>query len=207
MSALGAGPGLLLVLVWLAPMAGQGRPIVGLDHIPLAVRDIDRAVETCRRLGFSIKPWRFHANGIRNAHVKFPDGPGPELITATEAVDPLTTRYRALLALREGPASFALHARDSDRLIAAPRKGYEFDRRGDLTEIRQPGLDWLFVVRDNRSPTDRPQHFDHPNGAVAFQSIWIATDAREGLVRLPVDLGGARSARSRPCRNRRTRSS
>lgn len=175
-------------------MAGQGRPIVGLDHVPLAVRDIDRAVETYRRLGFSIKPGRFHANGIRNAHVKFSDGSGLELITATEAVDPLTTRYRALLALGEGPAFLALHARDSDRLIAALRRGYEFDRRGDLTEIRQPGLEWLFVVRDNRSPTDRPEHFDHQNGAVAFQSIWIATDAREGLVRLLADLGGARSA-------------
>ncbi len=53
-----------------------------------------------------------------------------------------------------------------------------------------------FVVRDNRSPTDRLEHFNHPNGAVAFQSIWIATDAREELARLLVNLGGARSART-----------
>jgi Glyoxalase-like domain len=40
--------------------------LLGIDHIPLAVKDLERATETYRRLGFAIKPGRFHADGIRN---------------------------------------------------------------------------------------------------------------------------------------------
>ena len=63
---------------------------IGIDHIPLAVNDLASATETYRRLGFAIKPGRFHADGIRNNHVKFEDGAGIELITASAPTDALT---------------------------------------------------------------------------------------------------------------------
>ena len=105
--------GCLSVLLLLAPLAGlaeQRGPVVGLDHIPVAVRDLERASADFRALVFAIKPGRDHANGIRTAHVKFRDGSGIELITAGAAVDELTTRYVDLLAHGEGPAFVALHA-------------------------------------------------------------------------------------------------
>ena len=190
------GVGALLLVAPSVGPAGAPGPIVGLDHIPVAVRDLDQACATYRALGFVIKPGRPHTNGIRNAHVKFPDGSGIELITAGAAVDGLTTRYVQLIAQGEGPAFLALRARDPDRLVAALRSGgFPFSRDGDLTELRQPGLDWLFVVRDNRSPTDRPEHFDHRNGATALRAVWIATDAGAELERFLAHLGGVSTRR------------
>ena len=46
----------------------------GLDHVPIAVNDLEAAAAAYRRLGFVLKPGRPHANGIRNVHAKFADG-------------------------------------------------------------------------------------------------------------------------------------
>jgi catechol 2,3-dioxygenase-like lactoylglutathione lyase family enzyme len=180
-------------------LAAEGGSLVGLDHIPLAVRDLEQASATYRALGFAIKAGRPHSNGIRNAHVKFRDGSGIELITAGAAVDSLTTRYLELLEDGEGPAFLGLHARDTDRLTAALRSGdHAFERDGNITRPRQPDLAYLFVVRDNRSATDRPEHFEHRNGATALRAVWIATGAGRELERLLLDLGGS-SARRTVC--------
>ena len=87
--------GLALLLAAL-PVAGQ--PLARLDHVPLVVQDLDAAVTDYRALGFAIKPGRPHANGLRNAHVKFRNGAGIELITAPAARDTLSAHYTALLA-------------------------------------------------------------------------------------------------------------
>jgi catechol 2,3-dioxygenase-like lactoylglutathione lyase family enzyme len=165
--------------------------IAGLDHIPLAVRDLDAASDTYRRLGFALKPGTAHQNGIRNNHVKFPDGSGIELITAPAAVDPLTTRYRAMLDVAEGPAFWALHARDTDALVGRlGRGGFAFTRDGGTVNLAGPALGFLFFVRDNRSPTDGPEHFAHSNGARAMVRVWVAADDGDELRRLLVAMGG-----------------
>src|SRR5687767_7924561 len=91
-----------------SPVSSQGplpvRVAIGLDHIPVAVRDLEAASATYRALGFSLKPGRPHANGIRNAHVKFPNGAGIELLTVPAAVDPLSTTYVKMIRAGEGPA-------------------------------------------------------------------------------------------------------
>jgi hypothetical protein len=142
---------------------------IGLDHIPVAVRDLEAASATCRALGFALKPGRPHANGIRNAHVKFSDGAGIELLTVPAAVDPLSTKYEDMIRAGEGPAFLSFHAREPAALHAALRAGgYAFDVSGGLTDLRTPGLGFMFWIQDNRSPTDRPEHFAHPNGATAL---------------------------------------
>ena len=76
-----------------------GPPLVlGLDHIAIAVADLDAAAEQYRKLGFTLKPGRAHENGIRNQHVKFADGTEIELISAPEARDALTAEYLTHLA-------------------------------------------------------------------------------------------------------------
>jgi len=187
----------LLLFALLNDLLGQRSPVVGLDHIPVAVSDLEQASATYRALGFAIKPGRDHANGIRNAHVKFRDGSGIELITVDSAVDELTMQYVEFLAHGEGPAFLALHARETNRLIAALRVGgYEFRRDGDVIDLRQPELAYLFFVRDNRSPTDRPEHFAHRNGATALRAVWIATESGAELERLLVHLGGSSARRT-----------
>jgi beta-lactamase class D len=164
--------------------------IAGLDHIPLAVRDLAAATDTYRRLGFSLKPGRPHENGITNAHVKFPDGSGVELITAPAGVDDLTRKYRRHLEAGEGPAFFSLHVRQPGALAAAlTRAGIEYQEAG-LTRLVNPALSWMFFVEDNRSPTDRPEHFAHPNGALAMTRVWMAPGDPLAVRGLLKALGG-----------------
>jgi hypothetical protein len=171
-------------------------PPIGLDHVPVAVRDLEGAAARYRALGFALKPGRPHDNGIRNVHVKFPDGAGIELLTAPQAVDALSAHYVGHLRGGEGPAFVSFHARDTGRLHTALREGgYAFQQDGETTKLLAPELAFLFFVRDNRSPTDRPEHFAHGNGATALSAVWIATEHGESLARLLVLLGGRQERR------------
>jgi hypothetical protein len=96
----------------LEAQASRAHPVVsGVDHIPVVVTDLDKAQADFRAMGFVIKAGRFHADGIRNAHVKFRDGTEIELITASKAVDALTSEYVAKMKTSEGPVYFGLFAR------------------------------------------------------------------------------------------------
>lgn len=86
----------------------QERPSIALDHVVLAVNDLEATAARYRQLGFALKPGQPHANGIRNQHVKFTNGTELELLTAPAAADDLTTRYRRHLADGDGPAYLAL---------------------------------------------------------------------------------------------------
>jgi hypothetical protein len=169
---------LALALVALQAATPDGAAVGGLDHVPIAVADLEKAAERYRALGFALKPGRPHDNGIRNQHVKFPDGTELELITAPEARDALTTTYRRHLAAGDGPAFLALFAPSFDqaaaRLAAAGtpyrRQGRSFDF-GDEEPLR-----YLFLAGRNHSPTDRPEHFAHANGAESLVAVWLAAD-------------------------------
>lgn len=142
--------------------------VVGLDHVTIGVNDLERAADQYRRLGFSLKPGQPHANGIRNEHAKFPDGTELELITAPESRDALTAAYRRHLARGDGPAFFALFVPDRRRTPPKPKVP----------------LDYLFFGGRNASPTDRPEHFAHPNTAESLIAVWIAADDVEQERRL-----------------------
>lgn len=152
------------------------RLITGLDHIPLAVTDLDAAAGRFRRLGFALKPGRPHANGIRNQHIKFPDGSEIELITAPEALDALTTEYRRYLAAGDGPAFVAFYAPDISKLARqfdSTKRTYQRSG-GILTFPESDSLHYIFFGQRNSSPTDRPEHFAHANGAMSLIAVWLA---------------------------------
>jgi catechol 2,3-dioxygenase-like lactoylglutathione lyase family enzyme len=162
----------------------------GLDHVPIAVANLEAAGQRFEQLGFRLKPGQAHANGIRNQHVKFANGTQLELITAPDAVDPLTRTYRAHLESGDGPVFAGFFAADRTRLdgtLAA--LGLPAATEGALTTFpdRHP-LHYLFFGSRNASPSDRPEHFAHPNGARALISLWLAVD--DGNVRaLMTSLG------------------
>lgn len=186
---------LLAAVVVMAARVGAA-PIAGIDHMPFVVRDLDRTQATIRQLGFSIKPGRPHDDGLRTALVKFPDGSGIELVTARTPVDALTRTYVELLQQGEGPAFFSLHIRDPKRLVAALKAAdLPYDDRGDVPIVPLPGLEWLFFVGDNRSPTDRPEHFAHANGATAMSRVWVAPDDPAPLRRVLTALGATIESR------------
>ena len=151
--------GLGVVLAAAVGLATRPPAVTGLDHIPIAVRDLDGAAADYRALGFSLKPGRPHENGITNQHVKFPDGTELELITAPEARDALTTTYRRHLAAGDGPAFLALFAPG----VATASLGLDVDP-----------LRYIFMFGRNQSPTDRPEHFAHANTAESLIGAWLA---------------------------------
>lgn len=182
-----------MMALWLAAcLPACAQPLVRLDHIPTAVRDLDAAMADFQALGFAIKPGRPHANGLRNAHIKFANGAGLELITAAQAGDALSARYVEFLRGGEGPAYLTLHAADEARAAAALKAAgipHRFDAGG--LELTDPRLDWIFFAGDNRSPSDKPEHFAHANGASATLEVWVAADDAEPLAQLLSALGAA----------------
>ncbi|HEX7120373.1 MAG TPA: VOC family protein [Longimicrobiales bacterium] len=196
----------------LGAAAARGQT-VRLDHVPIAVRDLDAAVRTYRdELGFSIKPGRPHANSIRNAHIKFADGSALELITASEPRDALAARYLELLADREGGAFLALHAGPIGRLarsLAALETPFDTTVGAYfewLTFPRDAPLEYLFFIVIHRRPPDLPEHLAHANTARRLYAVWIARAEPEAELELlaaldaparnaPISLPGAASVR------------
>ena len=188
-------PAVTLAAVLLIAFLSQAQTIapplvVGIDHIPVVVANLEKAEADFRRLGFSIKPGRPHADGIRNAHVKFPDGTEIELITAPAAVDALTTEYVAKIKTGDGPVYFGLYAPDRTALAAKLRAngfGVQNDDNSILTFPPGSPLHPLFFGGRNKSPTDKPGYFAHANSATRFSGLWIRDDRQlRGLFQ---DLG------------------
>jgi len=157
---------LAAIALAVATLAGQGTsrppsgaPIRGLDHVPIAVNNLDAASARFRALGFTLKPGQPHANGIVNQHAKFPDGTELELITAPAATDELTTYYRESLAKGDGPAFLALFAPE---------------RTDPVQRIERDLPRYIFFGPRNASPTDLPEHFRHTNTAQSLISVWLA---------------------------------
>ncbi len=128
---------------------------LSLDHVVVAVNDLEASAEKFRKLGFMLKPGRFHENGIRNWHAKFPDGTEIELLTAPEARDDLTRKYRDLLAEGDGGAFLALFPGAG---VPAPTA---------------PVPDYIFYGQLNHSPTDKPEYFAHGNTAESLIAVWV----------------------------------
>lgn len=175
------------------PASAQSRDILaGIDHIPVAVRDLDAATADFKQLGFAIKPGREHAGGIRNRHIKFPDGSGLELITPGAATDELSADYLEHLRAGDGPAYVSFHVRDTARLASALTAAkIAFTQEAGLTTFKDPRLGFVFITADNRSSTDRPDHFAHANGAFAMSEVWLACEDSAPLKRLLLALGAS----------------
>lgn len=153
--------------------------LIGIDHIPTLVADLNQADAAYRRLGFALKAGRVHLNGLRNQHLKFKDGSGIELLSVpANPTDELTKSYAQFLKQGEGPVYLSFHARNTESLVAA-LKTANMGLKNDngLITLSDRRLSFIFFVRDNRSPSDKPEHFAHPNGAVAMSEVWLALDA------------------------------
>ena len=180
------------------------RPVVsGIDHIPVVVADLEKAQADFRAMGFAIKPGRYHADGIANAHVKFLDGTEIELITASKAVDALTSEYLGKLKSSEGPVYFGLFSPDfvavSQRADSLPIKPEAAS--GMFAFPPTSPLHSLFIGQRNRTASDKSEYFNHKNTAVRLSALWVRDnpELREELKGLgvsltPIDLCGFEGA-------------
>ena len=109
-----------------------------------------------------------------------------ELITAPAAVDEMTTNYLAHLRGGDGPAFAGFFAPDRPKLAARLAELNVGPRSSGIISTFPVGspLRHLFFGSRNKSPTDRPEHFAHANGATSLSGVWIATSEPDTRVLL-----------------------
>ena len=179
-----------VLLVLACSAAPAANPLIeGLDHVPVAVADLDRAAADFSRLGFVIKPGRPHEDGIQNRHIKFPNGGEIELITARSSHDALSSEYVEWLRTGDGPAFWGLYSPDPESLTALLDKlQLAPHREGGLVTWSGTQSHRLFFGNRQRSPTDGPAYWAHPNTAYKLRAVWLSAAGDErGLL---TALGG-----------------
>ena len=165
-----------ITFLLVAVTGGAQQPLVqGVNHTPIVVSDLEKAEADFRAMGFTIKPGHVHADGIRNAHVKFADETELELITAPKGVDDLTTEYRRKLERGEGPVYYGLSTSDLDQLLAKAQAANLPLKADDglLTFPMGSPLHAIFFGRLDKVPTDRPEYFAHANTASRLSGFWV----------------------------------
>jgi len=102
------------------------RHLRGIDHVVILVRNLDRAAETYRRLGFSLTPQGLHSLGSRNHCIMFGSN-YLELMALPAAPPPALRSFAEFLASGEGVGALALAT--GDALAQLPQfEGVNLDR-------------------------------------------------------------------------------
>jgi hypothetical protein len=119
-----------------------------LDHVVVAVTDLEAAVADYRALGFTVYPGGVHHGGVsHNALVIFADGAYFELIAYRQAA-PDVRWWQVLSKAGEGFVDFALLPDNTDEEVAAARRrGLDVDDPIAGGRLRLDGvrLDWRNV--------------------------------------------------------------
>lgn len=175
--------------------------IDGIDHLVVAVRDLDKAREAYARLGFTLTARGRHTE-LKSANhtVMFADD-YVELLAIEEAT-PATAAWSEFLKTREGLASVALKTADADaaqaELAAAgvsDGPAVDFGRPVELPEGRRdarftiarlaaaatPGGRMFLCQHHTRDVVWRPEHLSHENGATALAALIVAADDPEAV--------------------------
>jgi hypothetical protein len=150
---------------------------LAVDHIVIAVSDLEESAADFRSLGFTIKPGRLHPNGLFNAHVKFADGTSLEIMSlAGEPTDPVAAAYADFLQSGDGGAFVAIEADPNSVTGAARQLGLpsQLTRAGPFT--------WVTVDDSRHSPA-------HHAGVSGISSVRL--DATVALADLLERLGAS----------------
>lgn len=181
--------------------------LLRLDHVVIALRDLDRGVASCEAAGFTVVPGGRHpGRNTRNALVVFDDGAYLELITYS-ASSPDERWWRELAAHGDGIVDFALLPQDLPALvvqaqarglagITGPLPGGRVRPDGERVAwqtARQAQHDLPFLCADLtpralRVPEGAVRR--HANGAIGINEVAVAVaDVEASLVRYRALLG------------------
>jgi catechol 2,3-dioxygenase-like lactoylglutathione lyase family enzyme len=177
-----------------------------LDHIVIAVNDLDRAVADYQSLGFTVYPGGVHHGGVsHNALVVFADGSYFEIIAYREAA-PANRWWRVLTTAGEGIVDFAVLPEDTEQdLHAARARGLDVEGPTPGGRLRLDGvrLDWQIVrpattdlpfwcgdvtPRELRVPEGAIRR--HPNGVTGISRVRIVVaDLAASIARFKALVG------------------
>jgi catechol 2,3-dioxygenase-like lactoylglutathione lyase family enzyme len=166
--------------------------LIGIDHLVILVRNLEKAVDTYRDLGFQVLQGGQHPYGTHNALVTFQDGSYLELIAFMEPEKPHDHRWYRFLD-RPGLVDFAIGTDDLEIELGRVRGAgvsYEGPKPGARKRPDGQQLEWRtapppddragelpFLIDDISERTLRVPGGDaaeHANGVTGIQSLVVA---------------------------------
>jgi len=165
--------------------------LLAIDHIVIAVRDLEAALRSYEQLGFTVVPGGRHPVGTHNVLISFADGSYIEIIAFYR--DNPDHRWWRPLQIGEGLVDFCMQtdnlAGDTAKLRGA---GVAIDDPVPWSRARPDGyqLKWVlslareghrgvapFLIQDETPRPERvPQRFDHKNGATGIGTVTVAVE-------------------------------
>lgn len=162
----------------------------GIDHLVIAVPDLDLAQKNYGALGFTVVPGGRHPVGSHNALIGLADGAYLELISFYEP----SPRHKWWQPLQKGGGLVDFCMQTDDLLgdtAAWRRAGVAIDDPSPLSRVRPDGyqLKWVlsiprdakgvvpFLIQDETPPEERvPGQHRHANGVVGIDVLTIAVE-------------------------------
>jgi len=176
--------------------------VKGIDHVVIAVKDLDEATSSYTQLGFTAVPGGRHAGlGTSNALIAFADGAYIELIAFTPPVPPALNLWYSAIARGGGMVDFCAQTDDlvgdsalfrrAGATIGVPFSmerlrpdGYRVSWMLATTEGASCGLMPFFIrditPRDERLPRDRR----HRNDVLGIRSLAIAISDHNAIANI-----------------------
>jgi len=183
--------------------------IRGLDHAVILVRDLDRAHDTYRRLGFTLTPRGYHSLGSQNHCIMF-GRDYLELMALPASPPPALQYFAEFLSRGEGVGALALATDDATAAYAElTQAGIAADaplalsrpveKLGEarftlvqLSPATTPGFQTFLCQHHTREIVWRAQYQEHALGVQAIDAVAIAApdpDRYYSLFgRLPVEM-------------------
>jgi len=170
-------------------------PISGIDHVVIAVHDLNRAQAAYARLGFTLTPRGFHTLGSQNHCIMF-EHDYLELLALPKA-HPATQYYADFLVKGDGLAAIALATEDAAGAYAALRRnGIEADAPLDfarpvelpagtrdaafrivqLPVEQTPGCRAFLCQHFTRDVVWRPEYQRHALGATGLAGVALVVE-------------------------------
>jgi catechol 2,3-dioxygenase-like lactoylglutathione lyase family enzyme len=166
--------------------------LTGIDHLVVAVTDLEQAVTGYRDLGFTVVPGGRHTGiGTYNALIAFQDGSYVELIAFYEPRP--DHRWWAALQAGGGLVDYCLQTDDLPGDTLAFRKaGVDIGEPEPKHRTRPDGYQvrWVFslargghrgvapfIIQDETPREERvPRETTHPNGVTGFGTLTVAVE-------------------------------
>jgi catechol 2,3-dioxygenase-like lactoylglutathione lyase family enzyme len=162
--------------------------LCGIDHVVILVPELEAAVESYRRLGFTVVAGGRHNVATHNALIAFQDGAYIELIAFWE--DAPKHRWQRFLALGGGLVDYCMRTDDLRGDVARLRAaGVAMSEDQPMSRLRPDGyrLEWKlalatetqgvtpFLIEDVTPREERlPRETKHANGVTGIATVTVA---------------------------------
>ncbi|MFD1001944.1 VOC family protein [Ohtaekwangia kribbensis] len=149
--------------------------IIGIDHVPIVVRDLNEAKTLFSdHLKFTVKNGREH-EGISNFFVKFQDGTYLEFITPLDSSFAIGNYYSNFLKHRAGGTSLALSVKSADSVMLSLQQcavPFKSNENPVWLSVEPSGYDLFYIEYRNKTWKEREVYTTHANQSLSLKSVW-----------------------------------